>query len=147
MAMFNIKMDIASMSRNNAGYTGFMLIILLYILGFMKTIDENTQILLGRRIRSLRNMKDWTQQKLGEEADINYKFLGEIERGLQNPSFNVLVKIASALGVDLPELFRFEQEIIDRKEIERRIKQAIKTLPDDKLHQILMIMRTLYPLE
>jgi transcriptional regulator with XRE-family HTH domain len=43
-------------------------------------------------------------------GNINYKFLGEIERGQQNPSFNVLTKIAEALKVDLPELFRFDHE-------------------------------------
>jgi len=47
----------------------------------MKKSHEHTAILLGRRIRSLRNAKGWSQQELGNEADINYKFLGEIERG------------------------------------------------------------------
>ena len=37
--------------------------------------SKDAKVLLGRRIRSLRNLKGWTQQKLGEEADVNYKFL------------------------------------------------------------------------
>ena len=116
------------------------------ILGFMETSWENTKILLGRRIRSLRNVKGWTQQELGDRADINYKFLGEIERGQQNPSFNILVKIAVALGVNLPELFRFEHEISDRKEIETQIQQILKTIPDDTLRQILLLLQVLYPI-
>ena len=112
----------------------------------MEKLQEDMSILLGRRIRSLRNIKGWTQQELGSRADINYKFLGEIERGRQNPSFNVLLKIASALEVELPELIRFGHEISDRREIEGRIKEILKTIPDDALRQILMLLRVLYPI-
>ena len=111
----------------------------------METLREDINILLGRRIRFLRDMKSWTQQELGSKANINYKFLGEIERGQKNPSFNILAKIATALEVDFPELFRFEHETLDRKKIETRIRQILKTIPDDSLRQILMILTVLYP--
>ena len=100
---------------------------------------------MGCRIRYLRNLKGWTQQKLGEEADVNYKFIGEIERGQQNPSFAILVKIAAALEADLPELFRFEQEELSRKEVEREIVNIGKSIPDESLKQILSVLRALYP--
>jgi transcriptional regulator with XRE-family HTH domain len=112
----------------------------------MKKSQDDMNILLGRRIRFLRNLKGWTQQELGNQADINYKFIGEIERGQQNPSFKVLVKIATSLEVELPELFRFEHQIFDRKEIEARIKEILKGIPDDQLRQILMLMQVLYPI-
>jgi len=111
----------------------------------MKKSYENAAILLGRRIRSLRESKGWTQQELGTQADVNYKFVGEIERGQQNPSLNVLVKIASALEVDLPDLLRFEHEASDRKEIESQIEKVLKTMPDTDLRQVLLVLRTLYP--
>ena len=111
----------------------------------MRRSQEDAKVLLGRRIRSLRNIKGWTQQELGDRADINYKFLGEIERGQQNPSFNILVKIATAMEIKLPELFQFEHEILDRKEIETRIKHILKTIPDDVMRQILLLLRTFYP--
>lgn len=112
----------------------------------MAKAKECQVVLLGRRIRSLRIQKGWTQQELGEKADINYKFLGEIERGQQNPSFVILAKIANALGVDLPELFRFEHEISDRKEIETRITQILKKLPAEDLSRTLLVLRALYPI-
>ena len=107
--------------------------------------SKDAKVLLGCRIRSLRNMKGWTQQKLGEEADVNYKFVGEIERGQQNPSFAILVKIAAALEADLPELFRFEQEELSRKEVERKIVDIGKSISDESLKQILSVLRALYP--
>jgi transcriptional regulator with XRE-family HTH domain len=111
----------------------------------MKKSIENEKVLLGKRIRSLRDIKGWTQQELGSYADVNYKFIGEIECGLQNPSFNILNKIAGALGVELLELFRFEQEISDRNEIEARISKILQTIPDESIRQILMMLRALYP--
>ena len=112
----------------------------------MKRSKDKAEILLGYRIRSLRNIKGWTQQELGNHADVNYKFIGEIERGQQNPSFNTLVKISDALGVELPELFRFEGEITDRKEIESRIVNILKTLSDENISKILLMLRVLYPI-
>lgn len=110
----------------------------------MNNIDE--KLLLGRRIRTLRKANGLTQQQLGEAADINYKFLGEIERGQQNTSFEILVRIAKALGVELSELFKFEHEISNRKEIEARINKILKKIPDDILRQILLMLRTFYPI-
>ena len=111
----------------------------------MEKSKVDVKALLGCRIRSLRNMKGWTQQELGEQADVNYKFVGEIERGQQNPSFAVLVKIAAALEVELPELFRFESEQLSRKEVEREIARIVKSVPGQDLSQILSVLRVLYP--
>ena len=100
---------------------------------------------MGSRIRALRKAKGWTQEELGKHADASYKFLGEIERGVQNPSFAILVKISDALGVPLDELFRFESEGFNRKEMESRLQGIIKTLPDDEFRRILTMLRALYP--
>ena len=146
MADFTIKPDISSLSRQNAVCGGFIRNQMPDILGFMDESHEKTEVLLGRRIRKLRNMKGWTQQELGNQADVNYKFLGEIERGQQNPSFYTLVKIATALEVELPEMFRFEQEVLDRNEIETRIKEILQTIPDDAIRQVLLMLQALYPI-
>jgi len=108
---------------------------------------ENEKALLGRRIRFLRTAKRWTQEKLRAESGISYKFLGEIERGQQNPSFDILLKIAAALKVDLPEMFRFEQETVDKNAIKDRISRIVKTLPDDDLNRLYIVLLTLYPIQ
>jgi len=145
MAPFLILPAIDSKSRKIAGNRGFIQVNKLGILDIMRKQKETQVVLLGRRIRSLRTQKRWTQQELGDKADINYKFLGEIERGQQNPSFGILTKIALALGVDLPELFRFEHETADRKEIENRIARILKDIPDEDLSRVFLIFRVLFP--
>jgi transcriptional regulator with XRE-family HTH domain len=113
---------------------------------FMQRVGENSRILLGQRIRTLRKLKGWTQQDLGDEADVNYKFIGEIERSRQNPSFTILEKIATALGVDLYELFRFEQEFQNRKIVEASLLNILKKMPEDDLKKFHLILHTLYPI-
>jgi XRE family transcriptional regulator, regulator of sulfur utilization len=145
MALFTIMPDISTLSIYNTVFARFIDQSILAILGIMTKSQENKEVLLGRRIRTLRTLKGWTQQELGNKADVNYKFIGEIERGQQNPSFNILAKIASALEVKLLELFRFEHEIFDRIEIEKRIEQIIKTIPTDSLRDLLSVLEVLYP--
>jgi transcriptional regulator with XRE-family HTH domain len=87
---------------------------------------EDIKILLGRRLRYLRNRQGLTQEKLGEKADIDYKYLGGIERGERNPSTQNLAKIAAALGVNLKELFVFEHEIEDTRELKKKIDELLK---------------------
>jgi len=41
---------------------------------------------------------------LAEKADLSYKYLGEVERGVVNISLDSLVRIAKALRVKLRDL-------------------------------------------
>lgn len=116
------------------------------IVGTMEKLYENAGEFLSKRIRSLRTSKKWTQQELGEKANIDYKFLGEIERGEKNPSFKILVQIAEALDIEIPELFRFEQEITDRKILINWIKEIIDSLNEEDLQQVLLLLRVLFPI-
>jgi len=45
-----------------------------------------------------------SQEKLAEKADLNPKYLSEVERGCANISLDALVRIAKALGLRLRDL-------------------------------------------
>lgn len=137
--------NILSLSSNKDVFIRFHMIEFTDKLTNMRKTKDPDSILLGRRIRTLRITKGLTQQKLGNKADVDYKFIGEIERGNMNPSFKVLVKIAKVLDVELPEILRFEQEISDAKELENRIKRIISNLSVEELQHVFMLLRVLYP--
>jgi len=116
-----------------------------YLKSTMEKKFKNEKFLLGKRIRALRNARKWTQEELGKRSELSYKFIGEIERGLQNPSFDTFLKIASALKVDLPELFRFETIATDKKTAEDRISSIIKAMTDEDIRRLCTILNVLYP--
>lgn len=59
---------------------------------------------LGRRIRALRLARGWSQEELARRATIHRVYLGDVERGVRNPSLRHLVAIAVVLGVHIREL-------------------------------------------
>lgn len=94
---------------------------------------------LGRRIRTLRKSKKLTQEQLGVKSGINYKHLGAIERGDENPSLSILEKIADGLGVEILELFRFQHEETDPAKLKKMISDLVKDEKVDRLQLILKI--------
>lgn len=70
-------------------------------------------LLFGRRLRALRKLRNLTQEALGERAGVSGKLVGQIERGGGNPSLETIAQLAHALGIELPELVRFEETRAD----------------------------------
>jgi len=67
---------------------------------------------LGARIRQLRVARGWTQEQLAEHAGVQYKYLGDVERGVRNPALFNIARIARALGVPVAVLFMDEREVV-----------------------------------
>lgn len=66
---------------------------------------------LGRVIRRLRAERGISQEGLAALSGVDRTFMGEIERGEANPSFDVLQRIACGLSVQLSDLIRqYESE-------------------------------------
>ena len=61
---------------------------------------------LANAIRNFRKRAKLTQEKLGELADLNPKYIGEVERMEKTISVDALARIASSLKVRLRDLFR-----------------------------------------
>jgi len=61
----------------------------------------------GKRLRELREEKDLAQDKLAMKAGLNPSYVGFIERAQRNPTLETISKLASALDVDIEELFHF----------------------------------------
>jgi transcriptional regulator with XRE-family HTH domain len=59
---------------------------------------------VGRRIRDLRQARDWSQQLLADHAQIERSHLSRLEEGRREAGLRVLERIADALDVDLAEL-------------------------------------------
>jgi transcriptional regulator with XRE-family HTH domain len=61
-------------------------------------------VLFGNALRRLRTQRGWSQERLAEAAGITLNYVGNLERGEQGPSLNILVRLARALDTDVPRL-------------------------------------------
>jgi transcriptional regulator with XRE-family HTH domain len=60
--------------------------------------------ILGESVRSKRTGCGFSQEKLAEKAGLSTVFISRIERGIESPSVDSLVKVARALGVRARDL-------------------------------------------
>jgi len=94
-------------ARKNASYSRFIVFD-----------DSNDPLEVGHRVNSkhrknlaeamrfYRKELKMTQEKLGELADLNPKYIGEVERCEKTISVDSLARIAEALKVDLTVFFK-----------------------------------------
>ena len=69
----------------------------------MSAIQKH-RCLLGESVRDARKEAGFSQEKLAEKADLSTVFISRIERGVESPSVDNLLKIAKALGVRVRDL-------------------------------------------
>ena len=75
-----------------------------------KMNEVEVYMLIGERIKQMRQSKGMTQQMLADECDIEKPNLSRIENGNTNPTVKSLWKISNALGVKLKDLVDVEYE-------------------------------------
>lgn len=95
--------------------------------------------LIGMRIRSIRNKKKLTQEQLAEIAGITPQYLGNIERGKENPTLEKIIVLSNALNVDIGEIF-YLLEIEDPKKAKKVIQEKLKNADDEDLKMISRII-------
>lgn len=69
--------------------------------------------LLGARIRTLRLARGWSQEELGERANLDRTYVSGVERGVRNPTVTVLEALANGLNVHIAALFNTNEEVDD----------------------------------
>jgi transcriptional regulator with XRE-family HTH domain len=69
--------------------------------------NENLEKKFGAKLAYIRKSKKLSQMKLAEIVDMNFNYIGQIERGEANVTIHTMKTIADALDVDLKELFDF----------------------------------------
>ncbi len=102
-----------------------------------------TKDLLGRRLRNLRKTRGLTLERLAEKASVDEKYLGNIERGKENPSIATLEKLAGALSVKINQILCFEHELRGERSLRRRIMQVLEKCDERELQLILKLINSI----
>jgi transcriptional regulator with XRE-family HTH domain len=101
-------------------------------------MDERKQ--LGQRVKYLRRLRGYTQEQLAERIDINPKYLSSIERGAENPTLDLLCRLAQGLHVNLYELFQFES---DAAHLHATLRRMIADVSTEELRRVVRILEVL----
>lgn len=95
--------------------------------------DPNINIMLGAKIKKIRNDQKITREALSEMIDISSRFMADVESGKVGVSLATLKKLCKVLGVSADYLLGITDDEENSGEYERvinRIKQTgIKNLP------------------
>jgi len=104
---------------------------------------------IGNKIRELRIANDLTLQELASRSELTKGFLSQLERNLTSPSISTLEDILEALGTNLSEFFRDDQEeqvvfhtqdfFVDEKE-EYTIEWIIPNAQKNEMEPILLTL-------
>lgn len=66
---------------------------------------------LGDAVRDLRKKAGLSQEQLAEGANTDLTQVGGIERGIRNPSYTTLLRLAGALGTTVGKLTTLADEL------------------------------------
>lgn len=58
----------------------------------------------GERVRELRTREGWSQEDFAHHVGLDRTYVSGIERGVRNPTLDVLHKLAQGLSVEVAEL-------------------------------------------
>jgi transcriptional regulator with XRE-family HTH domain len=98
-------------------------------------MDERKR--LGRRVKELRQLRQYTQEQLAERVEINPKYLSSIERGGENPTLDLLIRLAKGLQVELYELFQLEP---DPERLRQRLAGLIAEIHAEELPRTVRVL-------
>lgn len=71
---------------------------------------EEAKAILASNVAVLRHERGWTQKELALAAGTRQPRIAEIENGAANPQYDTLVRIATALDVEVCDLVRRRRE-------------------------------------
>lgn len=72
----------------------------------MPTLHSPAAQVIGSRIRDARRAQGITMEDLSELAEVSHATVGKIERGVQSPSVETLIRLAAALEIEAGEVLR-----------------------------------------
>lgn len=98
-------------------------------------------ILLGKRIHDLRAAKNWSQEEFAHVSGLHRTYIGQIERGEKNISFDNLSKVAGTLGVTLSNLLSGLEDGTQRAATSKREPPTSKGVSPEPPYRTLQLQR------
>lgn len=69
----------------------------------MAPVSQRTAF--GARLRALRTDLGWSQEEFAQRANLDRTYVSGVERGVRNPTLDVITRLADTLKVEVADLF------------------------------------------
>jgi transcriptional regulator with XRE-family HTH domain len=96
---------------------------------------------VGKRIKIVRQRNGLTQDQLAEQVGLSPKYISGIERGVENPTMDILIRLAKMLGVEPYDLFLFGESEESEKALRKGIEKMVREADREKLQLYFYVMR------
>lgn len=101
---------------------------------------------VGKRIKIVRQQNGLTQDQLAENVGLSPKYISGIERGVENPTMDILLRVAKILGVEPYDLFLFGESEESEKALRKGIEKMVREADREKLQLYFDVMRNILQL-
>ncbi len=98
--------------------------------------------LFGKRIKELREKKRYTQEKLAEVLGLDYQTISRIETGYYFTSYDNLEKLATALDVEVKDLFQ-TKHLEEDSEITTQIIKILENASSEEKRLIFKVITSI----
>lgn len=93
-------------------------------------------IALGKKIRALRQARNWTQEQLAEYAELHVSYIVLLEKGANRATIETLEKLAKAFGISISDLVQSLDDARDDP-----VQKQIRDLMEDFIQKIDAVYR------
>ncbi len=100
-------------------------------------MDRKIQV--GRRVRNLRKLRKLSQEALADRVSTSAKYLSRIEIGNENPTIDLLFRLADGLSVEPYEMLCFEEGEPVRQ-LRTRAAKLIDEVPDKDIARVVGLL-------
>jgi transcriptional regulator with XRE-family HTH domain len=101
----------------------------------------DTKRALGKRIKIVRQMRGLTQEELAEKVGLSPKYISGIERGVENPALDNLIRLAKVLGTEPYDLFLFGASEDTDKVLRKAVTKMVDEANQNQLQLYFDVMR------
>jgi transcriptional regulator with XRE-family HTH domain len=95
----------------------------------------------GRRLKSIREAANLTQEQVAERTHGDAKYLSALENGRSSPTLDTIVGLAKALSVPVSEFVLLDGEDLDARLLRKKIEAVLDTCDEQKLRRIYRLIR------
>ena len=102
-----------------------------------KELKELNKVVMGRRIRTVREARNLTREQLAEKIDVSPQFIADVEYGNKGVSIRTLFQLSQVLKVSAEYLLSGQLYDVDENEAAMKtceeIKDTLSTMDIDAL--------------